>query len=32
LQRSNRSIEIAMLLMQACQLRAKLAFFLFCHR
>ena len=32
LQRRNRGIEVAMLLLQARQLRPKLAFFLFCHR
>jgi len=32
LQGSNRGIEIAMLLLQARQLRPKLAFFLVCHR
>ena len=32
LQRRNRGIEVAMLLLQARKLRPKLAFFLFCHR
>ncbi len=32
LQGSNRGIEVAMLLLQARQLRPKLAFFLFCHQ
>ena len=31
LQRRNRGIEVAMLLLQARKLRAKLAFFLLCH-
>ena len=31
LQRGNRGIEIAMLLLEARKLRPKLAFFLFCH-
>ena len=32
LQRHNRGIEVAMLLLQARKQRPKLAFFLFCHR
>jgi hypothetical protein len=32
LQRGDRSVEVAMLLLQARKLRPKLAFFLFCHR
>ena len=32
LERRNRGIEVAMLLLQACKLRPKLAFFLLCHR
>ena len=32
LQRSDRGVEVAMLLLQARKLRPKLAFFLFCHR
>ena len=32
LQRRNRGVEVAMLLLQARKLRPKLAFFLFCHR
>jgi hypothetical protein len=32
LQRRNRGVEVAMLLLQARQLRPKLAFFLLCHR
>jgi hypothetical protein len=32
LQRRNRGVEVAMLLLQARKLRPKLAFFLWCHR
>jgi hypothetical protein len=32
LQRGDRGVEVAMLLLQARKLRPKLAFFLFCHR
>ena len=32
LQRGDRGVEVAMLLLQVRKLRPKLAFFLFCHR